>query len=109
LLKGRASAFEVELGSDYDIVLIPAFLHHLDAATNEKRLRRVHAALAPAGMVITIEQIRNEDRVSPARDAPLSVSQRGLHAERVPGTPAVAHRRIPKVGSGQTAEKPFTD
>lgn len=67
------SAFEVELGSDYDIVLIPAFLHHFDAATNEKLLRRVHAALAPTGMVITLERIPNEDRVSPAYDAAFSL------------------------------------
>jgi hypothetical protein len=69
----RGSAFEVDLGSDYDFVLIPAFLHHFDAATNEKLLRRVHAALASAGMVITIERIPNEDRVSPARDAAFSM------------------------------------
>jgi 2-polyprenyl-3-methyl-5-hydroxy-6-metoxy-1,4-benzoquinol methylase len=69
----RGSAFEVDLGSDYDIVLIPAFLHHFDAAANEKLLRRVHAALAPPGMVITIEQIPNEDRVSPARAAAFSL------------------------------------
>lgn len=67
------SAFEVDLGSEYDIVLIPAFLHHFDAATNEKFLRRVHAALAPAGMVITLEMIPNEDRVSPKRDAAFSL------------------------------------
>jgi 2-polyprenyl-3-methyl-5-hydroxy-6-metoxy-1,4-benzoquinol methylase len=67
------SAFEVDLGSDYDIVLIPAFLHHFDAATNEKFLRRVHAALAPGGMAITLEMIPNEDRVSPRRDAAFSL------------------------------------
>ena len=42
------SAFEVDFGSGYDIVLIPNFLHHFDPATNEKLLRKVHAALAPA-------------------------------------------------------------
>jgi predicted O-methyltransferase YrrM len=67
------SAFEVDLGSGYDIVLIPAFLHHFDAATNEKLLRRVCAALAPRGMVITLELIPNEDRVSPPRDATFSL------------------------------------
>ena len=32
------SAFEVDFGSGYDIVLIPNFLHHFDPATNEKLL-----------------------------------------------------------------------
>ena len=33
----------------YDLVLVPNFLHHFDAATCEQFLRKVHAALAPAG------------------------------------------------------------
>src|ERR1700722_10472833 len=37
------SAFEVDFGSGYDIILIPNFLHHFDPATNEKVLRKVHA------------------------------------------------------------------
>jgi 2-polyprenyl-3-methyl-5-hydroxy-6-metoxy-1,4-benzoquinol methylase len=67
------SAFEVELGSGYDIVLIPNFLHHFDTATNESLLRKVHASLAPAGFVVTPDFIPNEDRVSPLRDAMFSM------------------------------------
>jgi ubiquinone/menaquinone biosynthesis C-methylase UbiE len=67
------SAFDVDLGSGYDIILIPNFLHHFDAATNEKLLRKVHAALAPGGVVITPEFIPNEDRISPPRDAMFSM------------------------------------
>jgi 2-polyprenyl-3-methyl-5-hydroxy-6-metoxy-1,4-benzoquinol methylase len=67
------SAFEVELGSGYDIVLIPNFLHHFDAATNESLLRKVQASLAPAGFVVTPDFIPNEDRVSPPRDAMFSM------------------------------------
>jgi len=67
------SAFDVDFGSDYDIVLIPNFLHHFDVATNEKLLRKVHAALAPQGTVITPEFIPNEDRISPPRDAMFSM------------------------------------
>ena len=67
------SAFEVDLGSGYDLVLIPNFLHHFDAATNEKLLRRVHAALAAGGITIAPDFIPNEDRVSPARDASFSM------------------------------------
>ena len=67
------SAFDVDLGSGYDIVLIPNFLHHFDPATNEKLLRKVHAALAPAGFAVTPEFIPNEDRISPPRDAMFSM------------------------------------
>jgi ubiquinone/menaquinone biosynthesis C-methylase UbiE len=67
------SAFDVDLGSGYDMVLIPNFLHHFDVATNEKLLRKVHAALAPGGVVITPEFIPNEDRISPPRDAMFSM------------------------------------
>jgi ubiquinone/menaquinone biosynthesis C-methylase UbiE len=74
------SAFEVDLGSGYDIVLIPNFLHHFDPATNEKLLRKVHAALAPAGIAVTPEFIPNEDRVSPPRDAMFSMQMLGTPA-----------------------------
>jgi 2-polyprenyl-3-methyl-5-hydroxy-6-metoxy-1,4-benzoquinol methylase len=74
------SAFEVDLGSGYDIVLIPNFLHHFDPATNEKLLRKVHAALAPGGIVVAPDFIPNEDRISPARDAMFSVQMLGTPA-----------------------------
>ncbi len=74
------SAFEVDLGSGYDIVLIPNFLHHFDPATNEKLLRKVRAALAPGGITITAEFIPNEDRISPSRDAMFSMQMLGTPA-----------------------------
>lgn len=74
------SAFEVDFGSGYDIILIPNFLHHFDPATNEKLLRKVHAALAPGGMAIAPEFIPNEDRVSPPRDAMFSMQMLGTPA-----------------------------
>jgi 2-polyprenyl-3-methyl-5-hydroxy-6-metoxy-1,4-benzoquinol methylase len=74
------SAFEVDLGSGYDIVLIPNFLHHFDPATNENLLRKVHAALVPNGMAITPEFIPNEDRISPHRDAMFSLQMLGTPA-----------------------------
>jgi predicted O-methyltransferase YrrM len=74
------SAFDVDFGSGYDIILIPNFLHHFDPATNEKLLRKVHAALAPAGSVIAPEFIPNEDRISPQRDAMFSMQMLGTPA-----------------------------
>jgi 2-polyprenyl-3-methyl-5-hydroxy-6-metoxy-1,4-benzoquinol methylase len=74
------SAFDVDFGSGYDIVLIPNFLHHFDPATNEKLLRKVHAALAPSGTAIAPEFIPNEDRISPPRDAMFSLQMLGTPA-----------------------------
>src|SRR5271157_808826 len=37
------SAFEVEFGAGYDLVLLTNFLHHFDSPTNEELLRKVHA------------------------------------------------------------------
>jgi hypothetical protein len=74
------SAFEVDFGSGYDIILVPNFLHHFDSPTNEKLLRKVHAALAASGFVIAPEFIPNEDRISPARDAGFSLQMLGTPA-----------------------------
>jgi len=71
------SAFEMDLGSGYDIVLIPNFLHHFDAATNESLLRKVHAALSPGGIVLAPDFIPHEDRITPARDAMFSLQMLG--------------------------------
>jgi 2-polyprenyl-3-methyl-5-hydroxy-6-metoxy-1,4-benzoquinol methylase len=59
------SAFEVDLGTGYDVALIPNFLHHFDFATNATLLKRVRTALKPGGLVAVIEFVPNEDRVSP--------------------------------------------
>lgn len=59
------SAFEVEYGNGYDVVLLTNFLHHFDVPTCEALLRKVHAALVPGGRAVTLEFVPNEDRVSP--------------------------------------------
>src|SRR5919202_1193284 len=59
------SAFDVDFGADYDVVLLTNFLHHFDPPTNERLLRKVHAALTPGGRAITLEFVPNDDRVSP--------------------------------------------
>lgn len=67
------SVFEADLGEGYDYVLLTNILHHFDPPTNEKMLRRVHAALKPGGRVITLEFVPNEDRVSPPMAAGFSL------------------------------------
>jgi predicted nicotinamide N-methyase len=59
------SAFDVDFGSGYDVVLLTNFLHHFDAETNEALLRKVHAALKPGGRAVTLEFVPNDDRVTP--------------------------------------------
>lgn len=66
------SAFDTDLGNGYDYVFITNFLHHFDIPTNEKLLRRFHAALKPGGKAITVEFVPNEDRVSPPMAATFS-------------------------------------
>jgi hypothetical protein len=43
------SAFETELGSDYDCGLLTKIFHHFDIPTCEMLMRRVHTALKPGG------------------------------------------------------------
>ncbi len=59
------SAFEVNPGIGYDLVLITNFLHHFSPEVNEAFLRRAHAALKPGAMAITLEFVPDESRTSP--------------------------------------------
>lgn len=68
------SAFDVDFGSGYDLVLIANFLHHFDAPTNERFLRKVHAALKPGGKAVTIEFCPNEDRTTPLSPARFAIT-----------------------------------
>jgi 2-polyprenyl-3-methyl-5-hydroxy-6-metoxy-1,4-benzoquinol methylase len=59
------SAFEVEYGGPYDMVLLTNFLHHFDPPTSVGLLKKVHGALAPGGRVAVLDFVPNDDRVSP--------------------------------------------
>jgi ubiquinone/menaquinone biosynthesis C-methylase UbiE len=69
----EGSAFDVEFGSDYDLVLLTNFLHHFDPSTCETLLRKVRAALADNGRAVTLEFVPNEDRVTPPEVAGFSM------------------------------------
>ena len=60
------SAFDVDLGEGYDLVLLTNFLHHFGIPECEDFLRKVRASMAPGGRVITLEFVPNDDRISPA-------------------------------------------
>ncbi len=67
------SAFEAYLGSDYDVVLIPNFLHHFDPKTCVGFLKRVHAAMRSDGRVAIVEFVPNPDRITPPDAAGFSL------------------------------------
>ena len=69
----EGSAFDVEFGSGYDLVLLTNFLHHFDPPTNETLLRKIHAALADGGRAVTLEFVPNDDRVTPPESAGFSI------------------------------------
>lgn len=60
------SAFDVDLGEGYDLVLLTNFLHHFAIPECEDFLRKVRASMAPGGRVVTLEFVPNDDRISPA-------------------------------------------
>jgi SAM-dependent methyltransferase len=59
------SAFDVDWGGDYDLVLLPNFLHHFDIATCAGLLRKIRTSLSDEGKVIAVDFVPNEDRVTP--------------------------------------------
>lgn len=71
------SAFDVDYGTGYDVVLLTNFLHHFDPATCETLLRKVHAALAGNGRAVILEFVPNDDRVSPPLVASFSMMMLG--------------------------------
>jgi ubiquinone/menaquinone biosynthesis C-methylase UbiE len=67
------SAFEVDFGDGYDLVLIANFLHHFDPPTCTTFLRKVHASLGPGGRAAIVEFVPNPDRVTPPMAAAFSM------------------------------------
>jgi len=72
------SAFDVDYGSGYDVVLLTNFLHHFDKETCETLLRKVYAALAEGGRAVTLEFVPNDDRVTPPQAAAFSMMMLGV-------------------------------
>jgi 2-polyprenyl-3-methyl-5-hydroxy-6-metoxy-1,4-benzoquinol methylase len=60
------SIFDVEIGTSYDLILLPNFLHHFDQPAIAPLLNKLHRALKPGGKVATLEFVPDEDRVTPA-------------------------------------------
>ncbi len=67
------SAFEVDYGKDYDVVLITNFFHMFDLPTCEQILQKSYQVLNPGGKVVILELIPNPDRVTPPEVAEFSL------------------------------------
>lgn len=46
-------------------MLLPNFLHHFDPPTIVELLKKVRGAMKPGGWVATVEEVPNDDRISP--------------------------------------------
>lgn len=73
----EGSAFDVDFGTGYDVVLLTNFLHHFDPATCETLLRKVYNSLNEGGRAVTLEFVPNEDRITPPDAAAFSVMMLG--------------------------------
>jgi hypothetical protein len=63
------SAFDVDWGVGYDLILIPNFLHHFDFETCVRLLSKAKESLAENGKTLAVEFVPNEDRISPPMPA----------------------------------------
>jgi 2-polyprenyl-3-methyl-5-hydroxy-6-metoxy-1,4-benzoquinol methylase len=73
-------AFEVEFGGPYDLVLVTNFFHHFDQAACETLMRKIHRALVPGGMCVTLDFVPDPDRVSPPTAASFAMMMLGSTA-----------------------------
>jgi SAM-dependent methyltransferase len=67
------SAFDADFGEGFDLALIPNFFHHFDPPTNEKLMRKIHAALGPGGRAVTVEFVPNESRTEPPQSVGFAI------------------------------------
>jgi 2-polyprenyl-3-methyl-5-hydroxy-6-metoxy-1,4-benzoquinol methylase len=71
------SAFDVDFGSGYDLVLVPNFVHHFNTSTNAALLGKIRRAMTPGGTIAIVEFVPNEDRVSPPIAAAFALQMLG--------------------------------
>jgi len=100
------SAFDVEFGTGYDVVLVTNFLHHFDPPTIETLLRKIRASLAPAGVVVTLDFIPNEDRITPARAAAFAMTMLGTTPSGDAYTAAEYRRMFQNAGFSSSDVRP---
>jgi hypothetical protein len=63
------SAFAVDWGGPYDLVLLTNFLHHFDLPTCAQLAAKAYAALGLCGRALTLDFIPEPDRITPPATA----------------------------------------
>jgi len=71
------SAFDIDFGSGYDLVLVPNFLHHFDPPTCVTLLKKMRRAMKPGATLAIVEFVPNEDRISPPMAAAFALQMLG--------------------------------
>ena len=74
-------AFTVDLGVNFDCVLLTNFLHHFNKRECERILQRIYECLNPGGRLFILEFVPNPDRVTPPVPASFSLMMLGLTPE----------------------------
>lgn len=100
-------AFKEDLGSDYDVILVPNFLHHFSIADCVRFLRKVHAALRPGGRVGIVEFVPNPDRITPPGAAAFSLTMLGSTPEGDAYTFAELEQMLREAGFGPMEQYPL--
>lgn len=67
-------AFEIDLGSGYDLVLVTNFLHHFGRPDCERLLERLYPALTDEGRVVALDYIPDDGRLSPPTSAAFALT-----------------------------------
>lgn len=105
--KIAGDAFTADLGHDYDVVLVPNFLHHFSTADGTRFLARVHAALRPGGKIVIVEFVPNDDRVSPPPAAGFALVMLGTTPEGDAYTFAEYRQMLTDAGFREAAFHPL--
>jgi 2-polyprenyl-3-methyl-5-hydroxy-6-metoxy-1,4-benzoquinol methylase len=101
------SVFDVDLGTGYDVVLLPNFLHHFDAPTNVALLRKLRAAMTDGGLIATVEFVPNDDRVTPPVAATFSLTMLGTTPAGDAYTFSEIDRMFRDAGFGDSRQLPL--
>jgi 2-polyprenyl-3-methyl-5-hydroxy-6-metoxy-1,4-benzoquinol methylase len=101
------SAFDVEFGGPYDVVLLTNFLHHFDLETCVGLLKKVHRSLKPGGSTAILEFVPNEDRVSPPMAAAFSMTMLASTAAGDAYTFGELSNMLTQAGFGAAAAHPI--
>ena len=101
------SAFDVDLGKGYGLVLLPNFLHHFDEPTNVRLLTRVRDAMTRDGVVATVEFVPDDDRVTPPVAAAFAMTMLGSTPAGDAFTFRELDRMFREAGFGESRVQPL--